>query len=549
MAQVEASALARAVDQLWEGIADAAGTDIVDREHGVVFAQRSASVDHLLGPALDLGVAALHRIEVQRLGVAAGRHRTGRAAAHADAHARPAKLHQQRAGAKLQLVGLTCADRTQPASDHDGLVVAALNAGHRLLEDPEIARQIGSAEFVVEGRATEWAVDHDLQRAGNVVGLADRGALPGLVEPGQVQVGDRKPGQASLGTGATAGRALVTDLATGTGRCPRKRRDCGRVVVRLDLHQHMRGLLLRAVLLGAGQAVTAGLRRPALHRPTFHHRGVVAVGDDAVLRREFLGVADHAEHRQRLVDPVDAEIGIEDLVPAMLAVGLGEHHQLDIAGVAPKRGESVHQVIDFVSAQCQAELGVGANQRLAATASAQPQHIDMDQRLGGLLVEQGVRGIALVGHALGHAVVQLRTAGLQLLGAERLGAEQTRLDAEPELGHALDPVQRQAAVAGDVGGLAGPGRDGAQARHHQHQRAAEVGVGRQRVTVLQQCGQTSQIGCCARGGHHPVHVTRCHADDPAIDGLQAGQQSLGAKRRECVATLETQQRLNRIRAG
>jgi hypothetical protein len=44
-------------------------------------------------------------------------------------------------------------------------------------------------------------------------------------------------------------------------------------------------------------------------------------------------------------------------------------------------------------------------------------------------------------------------------------------------------------------------------------------------------------------------MTRYHAYDPAIDGLQAGQQSLGAKRRECVATLETQQRLNRIRAG
>jgi hypothetical protein len=39
--------------------------------------------------------------------------RAGRAAAHADAHARPAQLHQQRAGAKGQLV--TSASLMRPA--------------------------------------------------------------------------------------------------------------------------------------------------------------------------------------------------------------------------------------------------------------------------------------------------------------------------------------------------------------------------------------------------------------------------------------------------
>jgi Iap family predicted aminopeptidase len=53
----------------------AAGAHVVDRQDRVVVAQRPAVVDDLLRAALDLGVAALHRVEVQRRGVAAGGHR------------------------------------------------------------------------------------------------------------------------------------------------------------------------------------------------------------------------------------------------------------------------------------------------------------------------------------------------------------------------------------------------------------------------------------------------------------------------------------------
>jgi hypothetical protein len=87
-------------------------------------AQLPALVDDFLRAALDLGVAALHRIEVERGGVGAGRHRAGGAAAHADAHARAAHLHEQGAGRELDLVGEVVADRAQAARDHDGLVIA-----------------------------------------------------------------------------------------------------------------------------------------------------------------------------------------------------------------------------------------------------------------------------------------------------------------------------------------------------------------------------------------------------------------------------------------
>ena len=109
LAQVERGALGGAVHQLGEGVADAAGAHVVDREDRVVLAKQPAVVDDLLRAALDLGVAALHRVEVERGGVAAGGHRARGAAAHADAHARAAELHQQRAGGELDLVCLRVA--------------------------------------------------------------------------------------------------------------------------------------------------------------------------------------------------------------------------------------------------------------------------------------------------------------------------------------------------------------------------------------------------------------------------------------------------------
>ena len=73
-------------------------------------------------------------------------------------------------------------DHTQTPGDHDRLVVAALlllqirlpraAVGNGLLVFAEIAEQIRAAKFVVERRTTERPLDHDLQRAGDVTGLA-----------------------------------------------------------------------------------------------------------------------------------------------------------------------------------------------------------------------------------------------------------------------------------------------------------------------------------------------------------------------------------------
>jgi len=59
----------------------------VNRQYRVRFTELPAAVDDFLRAPFHLGVAALHRIEVEVRGVGAGIHRRGGAAAEADQHA------------------------------------------------------------------------------------------------------------------------------------------------------------------------------------------------------------------------------------------------------------------------------------------------------------------------------------------------------------------------------------------------------------------------------------------------------------------------------
>ena len=411
-------------------------------------------VDDLLGPTLYLRVAALHGIKVQRRGVGARGHGTGRTAAHADAHARPAQLHQQRARRKHFLVGLPLGDLPQAASDHDRLVKAAHHPGHGLFEGAEVARQVGPAELVVEGCAAERAFDHDVQRAGDVGRLARAAALPGFVRARQAQVAGGKARQPRLGPGATARGPFIADLATRPGGRTGKGRDGRGVVVGLHLHQHMGRDLARRVR-------RSGLARsgqPLVDWAAMHHRGVVAVSHHRALWRSGLGVSDHAEHRMRLFHSVDGEAGVEDLVPAVLGVGLRKHHQLHIRGVALQAREGVHQVVNLVVGQREAEVTVGLHQRLPALA----QQVHVRHGHARMRVKQSARRLSGARHALGHAVVQQRGQGAHHVVGQRRRPTQQALEQaagalQAELGDTLHALHWQCAVAGDVGGLAGPG--------------------------------------------------------------------------------------------
>ena len=223
-------------------------------------------------------------------------------------------------------------------------------------------------------------------------GLSGTLALPRLRQGRNAQVGDREPGKAGLRAAAATGGALVADLAAGTGGRAGERRDRGRVVVgfHLDAERRVDGRF-------AAVALRVRVRAPARRGIAFHHRGVVAVGGEHVLGRARLGVLDHLEQRDRLRLPVDGPAGVEDLVPAVLGVGLREHHQFDVVRVAAQLGVARAQVFDLVVGQRQAEARV---RRL------QLRQRDDFHVTGGLGGEQRRAGVARGQQRLGHRVVQ-----------------------------------------------------------------------------------------------------------------------------------------------
>src|SRR5205823_12667369 len=122
------------------------------------------------------------------------------------------------------------------AREHDGLVVAAV----LVLEGAEVAAEIGTAELVVEGGGADRRLEHDVERGGDVRGLAARGPFPRMLVARDAQIRSRIAHEPGLGLPATAGRAFVADPAARAGRRSGKRRDRGRIVVRLDLPHRMR---------------------------------------------------------------------------------------------------------------------------------------------------------------------------------------------------------------------------------------------------------------------------------------------------------------------
>jgi hypothetical protein len=298
-------------------------------------------------------------------------------------------------------------DVAEAARDHDRLVIAVHLPADVLLVHAEIAAEVRTAEFVVERGAAERAVDHDLQRRRDAVRAAVRAVrfvrvalgnrlrrvaivFPRLAGIGQIEVRYGEAREARLRARTAAGRAFVADLAARAGRRSRERRDRRRVVVRLDLHQRVRELGVAAITFTrlAGRACVA--REPAFGFGTDHDRRVVRIRDDRALRVQLLGVADHREQRHVLRFAVDRPLRVEDLVAAVLAVRLREHHQFDIGRVALELAERVDQVVDLVVGEREAQLDVRAFQRAAADA----QHVDGRERLGRQFVEQVLRVVA-----------------------------------------------------------------------------------------------------------------------------------------------------------
>ena len=157
----ELEAPAGGLDELGASVGESARADVVDRVDWVLRAERGAGVDHALAAALHLCVAALHAVEVERLVVRAGHHRGRRSAAEADAHRRPAYLHDVRARGHGPLLDLVAHDHAVAAGEHYGLVVAAVLAAHLGLVRAEEPGELRAAELVAERRPAEGPLRHD----------------------------------------------------------------------------------------------------------------------------------------------------------------------------------------------------------------------------------------------------------------------------------------------------------------------------------------------------------------------------------------------------
>ena len=88
----------------------------------------------------------------------------------------------------------------------------------------------------------------------------------------------------------------------------------------LGLEHRVHGLIRRTI----GRCIT-GLRTKTKRLRLMKNGGIVGIGHHRVLRRHGMGMPDHLEQGFRHPLTIHGEIRIEDLVPTMLRVGLGEH--------------------------------------------------------------------------------------------------------------------------------------------------------------------------------------------------------------------------------
>ena len=181
---------------------------------------------------------------------------------------------------------MACGNVAESARDHDRFVITARLAGDLLFKGAEVPTEIRPAEFIVEGRAANWPVEHDLQCRSDMRRTSDAALFPRLLKTRDIQVRHREAGEAGFRPRTASGRAFVADFPAGAGGRTRIRRNRRRVIVRFDFHEDM-GFIL-------GISVRAAVARiKALHARTFDDRRIVRVRHHRALRMFGVRIADH----------------------------------------------------------------------------------------------------------------------------------------------------------------------------------------------------------------------------------------------------------------
>ena len=110
------------------------------------------------------------------------------------------------------MIGTDIAD---PTRQHDRFVIAtqlfAVMTVHFLFIGTEVAVQCRTAKFVVECRAAQWTVGHDIQRGHNALWLAEI-LFPWLLKARDAQVGDGETNQTRFWFRTTSRCTFITDF-------------------------------------------------------------------------------------------------------------------------------------------------------------------------------------------------------------------------------------------------------------------------------------------------------------------------------------------------
>ena len=310
----------------------------------------------------------------------------------------------------------------------------------------------------------------------------------------------RESREAGLWLGTAPHRALVADLPARARRGARIRGDGGRVVVRLDLDEHVDGFPHRPV------DAAPDIREEAVRPAALDDGGVVRVrGQDPCAIDAPVGVADHPEQRVLRRRSVHVPGGVEDLVPAVLRVGLREHHQFDVRRLPVQVGVLRRQVGDLVRRESEPQAPVRiAQRRFAPPGTHHRSRLPLGEDVVEAFLDPG---------DLGHAVVEDR-GDFRMVAAVHEPADA-----------AFNPTHTvETAAAEDVGGLAGPRRDRAGPRRHRAHARSDT----RRQVVARTIGKKCRHDVGLFGCHGAVHVEevhelRIHAAHRRVDRAQCGQ--------------------------
>ena len=166
--------------------------------------------------------------------------------------------------------------------------------------------------------------------------------------------------------------------------------------MRLHFHQDMNGFFSKAVF------ATFAVRIEPVRLEALNYRGIVFIGRQHAFAVQGVSIANHLEQGEVLLYPVNAPGSIENLVPAVLGVGLGKHHQLHIGGVTLQLAVALEQIIDFIIGQGQPEFVIGGNQGFASFLQQGNGVHGCRFRLG----KQGRNITLTTEHGLSHAVME-----------------------------------------------------------------------------------------------------------------------------------------------